>query len=217
MKFANIVEFENLKRNCEFCGSPLFTEFNPKKVPNIKPQYTMMFDTTLFAGVPGISEVSPENQISYSSQDYQDIVSFYYDFQGRSNLIFSVEKQSNRIIGDLDKVQKVLWDNKLHLVRLCKSTTCAENGNQYYLESSMLVLERIDKRLYSFRPEIEMLAIRPKENSFALISPYNHKNKTFLVAVEKSKIISQLPFMYLHRIKGGEVITNKIKTLITFS
>jgi hypothetical protein len=220
MRFGNILEFENLKTHCEFCGGSLSTSFLPKKTPSFRPKYNMGFQATTFTD-PSLIILEDleagDGGITYTSQDYQNDLVFQYEFMDRANFIFSVNKTDNKIVGELDKVQKVIWDHDLHLIRSCKSQGCKEKGNHYVATSSRLVLERIQKKVCGFQMEAEMVSIKSGDRKFGLLSPYHMSGKSFLIAMEPSKIITQLPFMHLYKIKGGDVILNKIKTLITFS
>jgi hypothetical protein len=212
MKFQNIEQFNSLVPECQFCGHPLKTEFSSKSTLNFTPRYNMTFDWG--------DNKSKNQTISYSSVEGEELLTFQYDLQGVSRPIFSVNKKTGMVIGDLTRVQKVLWDHKLSISRFCDSSICEASGNQYLSEASMLVLERMSKRLYPFFLSMEMLLIKPNDRSYGLITSYNNNifvDKTFLVASRKNDIIAQLPIMHLHEIKGGDVITNKIKTLITFS
>lgn len=235
MKFDTIRHFGDLVPLCPFCNTALKTELSPRLTPDFRPKYNMTFtDTTFYdplfkselMGVFGdqVSKVEDEeakkrNTMVYTSTEDEDSITFQYEYLGRSHPIFSVAKDTNRIVGDLDRVQKVIWDHKIHLMRYCDSQECQEKGNRYLSETSLVVLERVSKRLCPFHLNLEMAAITPKQRMYGLITPYNHakNHKTLLVAINKNEIISQVPIIHLHNIKNGEVLTNKIQTLITFS
>lgn len=229
MKFDTIEQYINLVPKCEFCGSTMKTSLSGSITPNYAPKYNMTFATTVFAddlwkqrleGLAGNGKIDDNfHTMTYNDQETDELVTFSYSLMGASHPIMSIEKKTNRVIGDLDRVQKVIWDHKLTLARHCEGPICHETGNRYLSETFPLVLERVSKRICPILLSLEMLAIKPKERTYGLITPYNNGkiNKTLLVAIQKNEIIKQLPIIHLHKIRGGDVITNKIKTLITFS
>lgn len=228
MRFETVEQFINLVPKCEFCGHTMKTSLFGRSAPNFHPKYNMTFTNTTFVdpwkhelmSKMGNGEIDNNfYTMTYSSQETDDLLTFYYNLVGESHPILSIEKKTNKVIGDLNRVQKVIWDHQLMLSRHCDGPICHETGNRYLAETFPLVLERVGKRIYPVLLSLEMLAINLKGRTYGLITPYNNGKmyKTLLAVFQKNEIIKQLPIIHLHKIRGGDVITNKIKTLITFS
>lgn len=217
MRFNNIKEFENFKIDCEFCGSDMSTELLRKKTPSYK-HYSLDFTSIIPSDSKSdfLRELSGEYNMSYATQDYQNDLVFQYELLGRSHSILSIDKINNEVSGELDKVQKVMWDHELHVLRTCHNPVCSEKGRHYISEGTKLVLERVNKKICPFRLEAEMLTIEHRGKTYGLLSAYD-RQETILFTLNENKIIHRLPFMHLHKIRGGEVIFNKIKTLLVFS
>lgn len=222
MKFQNIQQYAELVSTCQFCGSSMEIKIYPNKPVHFGVRYKMDFNNTQwFPSEPYIKAdpaLTSELAISFLSKDNGDHLSFNYKMSEVEKPILLIDKITNKVEGDLDRVQKVIWDHQLSLLKCCSSDNCKMSGNRYISYTSPLVLERNSKCIYSFSMKIEMIAASLRDNIFNLITPYDRKvGKTLLVAEENNKLISQLPLMALYKIKGKEIIVNKIKTLINFS
>jgi len=218
MKFENIREFLELTKDCQFCGKPLGSRLKPKGTPNFLPRFNMTFEGTEFYD-PMERELNntftnrrgPE--ITYGSKLEDDYFHFYYKFNSSLYKIFSINLDNNNLIGEKEKVQKVIWDHKLVVSRFCLDAEC-NHKNAYICDSSMLMMERVNKKLFPFFLAMEVLTITHNNNLYGLMTPYEMQ-ATFLMA--RREVLKQVPLMALYKIQGRDNIYNKIRTLVNFS
>jgi hypothetical protein len=143
-----------------------------------------------------------------------NLLNFHYEFTGdwTQHLIFSVDIDTNKIIGDVDKVQKVIWDNELSLKRACPNEDCEMQG--YFCETERLYLERKANKILPFQIEMECLNAIIKGNRYMLANNLGDE-KTSLFSYNTG-MVAQLPHMDLHAITGKNNIVNKIQTILVF-
>lgn len=217
----SIREFMSLVPDCQFCGQPLTTRLIGKSVPNHHPQYEMDFDGTEFydeaqrLAAQLMKRLGDDPQVSYHSMLDKDILGYFYQIQDKVRPIFFINIDTGIVMGsEVDKVQNVIWDHKLVLTRHCNSEECRPLKRGYVCESTPLYLERKKCALIPTSIETEVYNIKIRDKVFSLMSSPSLKG-TFLVT--GGDLIQELPYMPLHRLRGADVITNKIKTIITFS
>jgi|SRR5579885_2816300 len=218
MKFNTVRQFMELVPNCQYCGAKLQTSLKAKSAPNFLPRYKMNFDVTEFIDPFELelqnafsSHTGPS--ISYTSQQDEQFLHFCYKMDNREHKIFSVNVDTNELVGDRDRIQKVIWDHKLVFSRHCPDPNCTQK-NAYICDSAPLVMERVGKKVYPFFIAMEVLFISHNDTQYGLMTPYEMQ-ATFLMA--RRDVIKQLPLMNLYKIQGSENIYHKIKTLVNFS
>lgn len=221
MTKMSIREFMSLVQECQFCGQPLTTRLIGKSVPNHHPQYDMDFDGTEFydeaqrLAAQLMKRLGDEPQISYLSGFGNNELRYYYQLGQTVRPILSIDIDTGKISGNsVENIQNVIWDHKLVLTRHCNSEICKPLKQGYVCESSPLYLERKKCAIIPTSIETEVYSIKIRDKVFSLMSSPGLKG-TFLVT--GGELIQELPHMPLHRLRGADVITNKIKTIITFS
>ena len=217
MKFQNIREFITLLDVCQHCGQPLSTKLSGKKTPNFLPKYNMDFGSTKFFNT---MELDVDNAFKkskatiYSSTLEDNHLIYQYEMSGQKHNILSIDIDTNQIVGDLDRVQKVFWDNYLALSRECNNKACIDSGKLTVYLSSLFVLERKALKLFPFFLNVELLSVAFNDKIFGLMT-VGEINQTFLMA--SKEVIKKFPPFHLYKIKGSETICNKIQTLVNFS
>lgn len=221
MRYDTIREFMSLKADCEFCSQPLSTRIISRNVPNHLPSFIMDFnDSKFFNGFElvanqMIKDMKDIPQISYHSAIDGDEIGFFYKFKDTVRMIYSVNVDTNKISNiTVDRMQRIVWDHKPLIIRNCNTKSCQDIKQGYACESTALHLERKSNRFLPTSLDIEVLSIGFRDKTY-MLSSSKSLNGTFLVC--KSEVIKKLPFMPLYPIKGADNITNKIKTIITFS
>ncbi len=220
-RLQSIRDLISLSPDCQFCGQPLVTRLIGKTIPNHHPSYEMDFDVTDFydetqrVAAQLMNRMKGNPQISYTSTITEKSIDYYYVINSSARKILSVDLDSGVVSGNsVDNIQNIFWDHKLVLTRHCNGEACKAAKRGYVCESSSLYLERKKPAIVPFSLETEVYSIQIREKIFSLMSSPSLKG-TFLVC--GGDLIQELPFMYLYPIKGADVITNKIKTIITFS
>lgn len=219
MRFNRIIDFMALTPNCEFCGEPLNTRLIGKAVPNHHHSYEMDFDVTEFYDEAQrmasqlIKRLKGDPQISYSSDITDNTINYYYELSGTKKLILAINLENNLVTGNtVEHIQNILWDHKLVLMRYCGK--CKQDKQGYICESASLYLERKKCAIMPVSLETEVYNIKIKDKVYSLMSSPGLKG-TFLVT--GSQLIKELPYIPLHHLRGADVITNKIKTIVVFS
>jgi len=210
-----------LAPECQFCGAPLATRLIGKSIPNHHPQYDMDFDETIFydeaqrLAAQLMKRLGDDPQISYTSSFVDSKLGYYYQIGLLVRPILFIDVDTGAVTGnELANIQNVIWDHKLVLTRHCNSEVCKPAKQGYVCESSPLYLERKKCAIFPISIETEVYNVKIRNKVFSLMSSPGLKG-TFLVT--GGELIQELPYMPLHRIRGADVITNKIKTIITFS
>lgn len=221
MKFETVREFINLVDRCQHCGKEFTTEIVSKNSPMFSPSYTMTFDDTVFHDKDALrfrrafKEKVP-GDITYESVDEGKYLHFCYKMNEITHKILSIHKDTNNIIGDLDRIQKVFWDHKPVIRRQCYNMECLSKKCITLFEGTTLILERVHKKLFPFLLDHELLTIGHNDGIYGLATSHaEYPNVTMLMSQHDT--IKQLPPMDLYKIKGGQTIYNKIQTLINFS
>jgi len=217
MKFGSIQEFMDLVPKCEHCGWVLGTFIKSKNIPTHAHGYTMGFDKTTFDDPFNIqlnAAFTDTSQVTYHSIEDMKFLHFCYKINESLNPIFSIDKTTNAVKGDRDKIQRVIWDHKPVIRKQCINDECHSLKRNYIYEGSPMVLERVNQRIYPFFLDTEVLTIGYNDSVYGLMTTYENRT-TYLMA--QHAMIKQLPETPLYRIKGSETIYNKIKTLINFS
>lgn len=218
-RLQSIRELISLIPNCELCGNALSTRLVGKAVPNHHHSYEMDFDETEFYDEAQrlakqlLKRMKGDPQISYHSDVTGNALNYYYDLNGASKLILSVNIDTNAITGNTtEHIQNIIWDHKLVVIRHCNNCKVTKQG--YVCESNPLYLERKKCSIIPFSIETEVYNLKIKDKIFSLMSSPGLKG-TFLVT--GSTMVKELPYIPLYPLRGAEVIENKIRTIITFS
>ncbi len=200
MKFKNIREYINLVPNCEFCGKPMSTDFETKQ------------------------KNWSQGAIKYASGIVDNLLVFYYIFEGKKHFILSIDLDNNSVRGtSVDHIQKVIWDHELSIARYCNTEGCRD-AHGYVCQSSPLTLERKNSVIFPFWNFLEGITVKFGAKQYSLVSA-QMLNKTFLYCHPgqernfrpEKNIIKNLPLMPLYDIRGKDNIINKIKTILVFS
>lgn len=214
IKLNNIREFIDLVNHCQFCDNNLNLTIQHESVPT-GARYVMDFNDTTFESKLGASIRTFDrsfkgSSITYYSEFNDPKLSFSYMLNNKSYEIFSVNVDTNEVNGDLDKIQKVIWDFKLLLER-----TCIQNKDKRYLiKTTPLVLERRSKKICPMFVHSEICRIEQDEKEYVIVTDYARMQSHIAMGIE---LIKTIPVIPLYKIKDGDKMFNKIKTLITFS
>lgn len=135
------------------------------------------------------------------------------------NTILEVDILTNKVSGELERIQNVFWTNTLSLFRYCNNKACK---TRYMSESSPLYLERKAMKILPFHLSLEgYFYLREDASGLFLFNSsemLTNKNKTVLASYSENAVsadvISHLPRIDFSSIKSG--IDKKIKTIITF-
>lgn len=219
MRINKIKDFIAMTPNCEFCGETLATRLTGKAVPDHHHSYEMGFDATEFYDPAHrmanqlIKRMQGDPQISYVSDITGNSINYYYELQGVRKLIISIDLDTNQVTGNtVEHIQNILWDHKMVLLRFCGK--CKRNKVGYVAESSQLHFERRRSVIMPFTLDTEVYNIEIKDKVYSLMSSTSLKG-SFLVS--GADLIKELPYIPLHHLRGADIITNKIKTILVFS
>lgn len=209
MRFNSIAEFMAFTPKCPLCENPLATLFSSKGCP--VPSYYRNIDLENIT----FYRYDQDKNITYSSKLVGENLNFNYNIESigsRDNIIISVDINTGKISGEVDRVQKVFWDHGLSILTGCSNEECKLQG--YMCRTVPLSLERKKCRVCPFQIEVEALHILINDRRYALSST---KGEDSTILVEGGNIIKVLPRMNLRAITGKNNILNKIKTILVFS
>ena len=204
----NIKEFIQLRDKCMFCGSFMHYKLISDHKPNFRVQqyaannWHYLYDTY----VPNNRE---QYEATYTSLIENDKLTFYYEFNNRKCLILSIDINTGKIYGELDKIQKVLWDHTLHLAGSCLNSN-THKESEYRCFSTPLVLERKNSVIMPIDLYAELLT----HNKFHLGTDYEHKRTNLMN--DNFFTIKTLPLIEQYKIVDGETAIQKIKTILVF-
>ena len=215
MRFNTIRDFIKLTPQCPFCKEPLSLEIfgsnlNGDLIVPLIPwsikKYITGYGTTINDGI---------KKTICSSELTDKYISFYIGFSGceTNNLAFRIELDTNQVHGATENVQRLIWHYALCFNKLCVNKECNEN-NFFQYQSSSFLLERNFNRICPFFLTAELLCVTINDTKYCLITPYEVENSYI---IDSKDIIATLPRINLHSLNDGDVIINKIKTMILFS
>lgn len=207
IKTETIRDYINMVGVCPDCGhylTPTLAFIVPAKT-----SYTMDFEETKFGKYYG---TKTNYDISYKSEFKDSVLSFYYEIDDKFHKIFSINVDTNKVNGEMEKVQKVIWDFNLSIDLSCAVEQC--DDLQYLIKSRPLILERKNNVISHIICHAEIARIEYEKKKYSMISEFGTM-KTY-VAVN-DKIVSNVPLIPIYKIKDRQKILNKIKTLVIFS
>src|SRR5574338_387181 len=106
-----------------------------------------------------VNRLKGDTHISYSSDISGNSVNYYYEIGDTKKLILSVDLDTNLVTGNsVDRIQNILWDHKLVLVRYCGK--CKHDKEGYVCESTPLYLERKKCAIMPFSIETEVYNVK---------------------------------------------------------
>lgn len=200
IKFKTIREYINATLSCEFCGKLMGIELLTRQ------------------------KNWSQGAITYASGVVDNLLVFYYVFEGKKYFILSIDLDTNEVRGtSIDHIQKVIWDHELSIVRQCADAECREN-HSYVCQSSPISLERKNSVILPFWIFLEGITVKLNNKQYTLVSSrmlnmtflYCHPGQEINLRPEKH-IVKNLPLMSLYSIRGKDNIINKIKTILVFS
>lgn len=209
MKFNSIAEFVSTIPKCLFCNSEPGVILCSGKSPKFRPNYNMgYFDTTF--GAPYVES----NDIKYKSVlVYKEFLAFYYILNEKEYTILSIDINTGKINGDIDRLQKVFWDHELSIVSGCSNTECKMQG--YLCQTTPLFLERKKSRICPFWIDTEAMNVIFDDKRYSLSSSRG-SDQTSLYGQGYS-LVKVLPRMDLRAMTDKDKVINKIKTILVFS
>lgn len=220
--FRNIREYSELYSECQFCGKALTTRISGQYQPT-DLSYHMDFDQTSFTTSLErdinhiISKLGDTPKLRFLSEEYPNSLTYFYTINNTNYPILSIDKDTSKVTGNIDNMQRVFWDHKLSIIRICDSQECKDPMRGYVSDTKELVLERKQGIIYPFYFKIEALHVNLGDKKYALSSMYELK-RTYLMSLDRGiDLMQPLPFMNLYKIKGGETIIQKVKTILVFS
>jgi hypothetical protein len=222
MKLSTISDYMNLIDVCPFCGDRLTIELRGKQTPDFRPTYRMDFSQThwmpqqLYLKGMLEDEGPPSHTMRFVSDLQGNALGFYYVLNGTKHRILSINITNNKVEGDLDKVQRVVWDHRLTLARGCPHLEIDGPGGNSYVNTTLpLLLERKKSVIMPLWMDLEAFTIRLHDKPYMLGTHYSG-NRTSLFSLEDRNTVVDLPLMNLHAMRDKEAITNKIQTMLVF-
>lgn len=219
MKFKTIRDYMNLVDKCQFCGEAMSLELRGLLTPNYRPSYDMDFTNTSWRAyqlpLPGMPGPEEPTGITFTSALENDHLHFCYILNGKSYRVISIDILTNKVVGgNIDRIQKTIWDHKLTIARGCPNLD--QHDNKYVSCSSPLLLERRSATILPFWQELEAFEIKLNDKRYMLGSQYS-TDRTTLFHLETRAPITTIPLIPLYPFQNKDVIINKIKTVLVFS
>ena len=214
MKISTISDYMNLMDTCPFCGDQLTIDLRGKQTPDFRPTYMMDFANTRWMLLDAADD--PNFTINFSSDLQGNILSFYYVLKKVKHRILAINIINNKVEGDIDKVQKVVWDHRLTLARGCPHLDVEGTNINSYVNTTMpLLLERKRGVIMPLWMDLEAFTVNFHDKAYMLGTHYPG-NRTSLFSMENRETIVNFPLMNLHTMRDKDAIMNKMQTMLVF-
>lgn len=146
----------------------------------------------------------------YTTNLIDDTLLIKENLNNFSQILIHIE--TNKILSDLDIAQKFIWKRSIELGLECVNEFCS---GFYCISTLPIAIEIKAQSIYSLKIKNEVLAVNINDTEYGLVNDYNRTNTTKLVTI--GEVLREFPLININRMNGEQFISNKIKTMLTFS